>query len=808
MLGSTALPNDLLRPYPGYGGIRMWDYSGYSNYHALQTGVTRRFDDGFMFSVFYVWSKALGINNDDFSAGVPNQTDAEVRRLDYSLLDTIGRTTSWSTSSTSSPNLKSSTACSASWRTTGSCRASTAGRAAARRASASRFPNISNANLTGSTDGNPGARIVLTCDPGGGWSGDPYAQFNTSCFAPPQPGSDGAESARFFVRQPPINNLDLSLSKIFAGPKSLKFEVRLDMFNALNHTQFTGFNGTANFASLTDRDDHQPAVRRERRPRAAERLRGDQRRGAAAHAAARHPRDVLRRVQRRPCGAVVSRFHRPVLRKGHRPFSFQAIATRRRMSGGFGARPAADQRLHLRSAFGSFQGRRNRLAAGAKYDGGSVTVPSSRGRLVALLVLLLASGAAGLAYQVLWLRELSLILGVTVHAAATVLAAFMGGLALGSITAGRVLARLRRPLLAFGLAEIGIGVSALAVGLAFDRGAPVDAAIHDALGWSKVALTAGRFAVAAALLLVPTSLMGLTMPLVCASATVRASFGQRLGLVYGVNTAGGILGALATGFYALGALGSDATLRIAATMSIGVGLAAIALSKATGEAPETAASPSAAPATATTPASGGGIPPRVLVAVVAASGAGSMALEVLWFRALVQQIAATTYAFTAMLAVVLTGIALGSLGASWLMRRPRNWTGWLAGLFYAMAAAALGSLALLAAATLLGPAGATPGPFGPWRCCRRRCAWGRACRWRCRPAWERAGRATRWRGGSAASTPPTSPARSPARSSAASRCCRYGACAARSSAPVRCSPSPPCSSAPRPAASGSAAISR
>ena len=55
----------------------MWDYSGYSNYHALQTSVTRRFDDGFMFSVFYVWSKALGINNDDFSAGVPNVSEEE-----------------------------------------------------------------------------------------------------------------------------------------------------------------------------------------------------------------------------------------------------------------------------------------------------------------------------------------------------------------------------------------------------------------------------------------------------------------------------------------------------------------------------------------------------------------------------------------------------------------------------------------------------------------------------------------------------------------------------------------------------------
>ena len=64
-LGSSALPTDLLRPYPGYGNIRMWDYSGYGNYHALQTSITRRFDQGWSFSGFYVWSKALAINSTD-----------------------------------------------------------------------------------------------------------------------------------------------------------------------------------------------------------------------------------------------------------------------------------------------------------------------------------------------------------------------------------------------------------------------------------------------------------------------------------------------------------------------------------------------------------------------------------------------------------------------------------------------------------------------------------------------------------------------------------------------------------------------
>jgi hypothetical protein len=250
-LGSSALPNDLLRPYPGYGNIRMWDYSGYANYHSLQTSVTRRYDAGFMVSGFYVWSKALGINSTDFSAGVPNLTEEQTRALDYSYLDYdrphnvvvnfIYQTPAVTTS-------KALGLLANEWQISGVYRW-TSGRPYGVGYS---IPGIGAANLTG-TDGNPNARIVLTCDPGSGSSGDPYKQLNTSCFAPPQPGSNGNESARFFVRAPPTNNLDASLSKNFAVVKTVRFEVRLDVFNALNHTQFTGVNSTANFASLTDR---------------------------------------------------------------------------------------------------------------------------------------------------------------------------------------------------------------------------------------------------------------------------------------------------------------------------------------------------------------------------------------------------------------------------------------------------------------------------------------------------------------------------------------------------------------------------
>jgi hypothetical protein len=247
--GATALPSDLLRPYQGYGNIRMWDYSGYSNYHALQTSLNRRFDNGFSFGMFYVWSTTLGINNDDFTPGVPNQTDAETRRLDYSYIASDrphNFVVNWVYQT---PKVASGAlgALANDWQVSGLYRW-TSGRPYN---IAFNIPGIGAANLTG-TDGNPNARVVLTCDPGSGWSSDPYRQINTSCFAPPQPGSDGAESARFFLHAPPINNLDLSLSKRIRIRGDVGAEVRLDLFNALNHTQFTGINNTVNFASLTD----------------------------------------------------------------------------------------------------------------------------------------------------------------------------------------------------------------------------------------------------------------------------------------------------------------------------------------------------------------------------------------------------------------------------------------------------------------------------------------------------------------------------------------------------------------------------
>jgi len=253
--GATALPDDLLRPYQGYNTIRMWDYSGWGNYNALQGGITKRYDKGFMLSAFYVWSKTLTVNNDDFTAGVPTGDKDEIRRLDYGLASYDRPHNFVFNFIYQVPKVASGAlgAITNDWQVSGVYRWSSG---LPYRVAYS-IPGIGNNNLSG-TD-NPAARVVVTCDPGKGYTSDPYHMIeHPECFAPPQPGSDGAESSRFFLRNPPTNNLDLSIAKKFIVHKSMGLEVRLDAFNALNHTQFLvtaqGLNqaATVNFASLTN----------------------------------------------------------------------------------------------------------------------------------------------------------------------------------------------------------------------------------------------------------------------------------------------------------------------------------------------------------------------------------------------------------------------------------------------------------------------------------------------------------------------------------------------------------------------------
>jgi hypothetical protein len=239
---SGAKPDDLLRPYQGYGGIRYWDFTGYSNYHAMQTGVSRRFDRGWMFSSFYVWSKSLGTGNTDWSTRYPYSDKATNDRVNYSYTDYDRPHTFVINAIYQVPKFVDNAVGGIllnDWQLSGVYRWNTG------RPYTAGY-SVSGVDLVGGTN-YPG-RIVVTCDPGGGSTSDPYKQFDTSCFKAPSVGSKGDESARFLMHLPAINNLDMSLSKSFPLYKRMKFEIRADAFNALNHTQFTSVNSTANFS--------------------------------------------------------------------------------------------------------------------------------------------------------------------------------------------------------------------------------------------------------------------------------------------------------------------------------------------------------------------------------------------------------------------------------------------------------------------------------------------------------------------------------------------------------------------------------
>ena len=142
--------------------------------------------------------------------------------------------------------------------------------------------------------------------------------------------------------------------------------------------------------------------------------------------------------------------------------------------------------------------------------------------LPALAGLLFLSGISALVYQVLWLRLLSLTFGVTIYAASTVLAAFMAGLAVGSFGAGRLADRTRHPLRLFGIVEILIGLIALVTPAALAGVHGVYAGLFSQLAEGTVLAGLVRFIMPFVVLIVPTALMGATLPLVMKSSLTRA----------------------------------------------------------------------------------------------------------------------------------------------------------------------------------------------------------------------------------------------------------------------------------------------
>jgi len=268
-------------------------------------------------------------------------------------------------------------------------------------------------------------------------------------------------------------------------------------------------------------------------------------------------------------------------------------------------------------------------------------------------VLFLASGAAGLIYQVVWTQDLVLIFGDTTLAIVTTVSAFLAGLGIGSLVGAAVAARLRRALAVYGLLEITVGCLALLMPVAFGVIATVFRSAYLSLPPAEVALI--RFGLAFVALAPVTVLMGMSLP-VLTRHLVREDpdVGDRIARLYGLNTLGAVAGLLASGYLLIELIGLRETTLVAVGLNLCAGGGAVVMSAVLGAA---AAGPR--PAAAARPPLQGRH--RLLLAVTFTSGLVSLALEVLWTRMMLQSTGSSIYVFIAVVAVFLIGIAGGSL---------------------------------------------------------------------------------------------------------------------------------------------------
>lgn len=303
----------------------------------------------------------------------------------------------------------------------------------------------------------------------------------------------------------------------------------------------------------------------------------------------------------------------------------------------------------------------------------SAPLPNRLSLLPSVLVgaLFVLSGACGLAYEVVWTRYLGLFLGNTVLLHTAVLGSFMGGMALGSLLAGRFADRLPRPLRAYGWLELGVAVYGAAFPLLAALGQGMVAAATGPFPPGTIALLVFRLALAAALLLLPTLLMGMTFPLLTAHLDRSAGAGAGgANWLYFANCAGAVLGTLLTGLALIPSFGMRATVLGVAALNALIALAAMALGHAA--LPEAMAAEDGSKEQGGNPAAGG---ERWVLAVICLSGGTAFLYELVWTRFFAVSLGSSTYSFTLMLAAFISGLALGSVAAQLLptRRAPLAW---------------------------------------------------------------------------------------------------------------------------------------
>lgn len=282
-----------------------------------------------------------------------------------------------------------------------------------------------------------------------------------------------------------------------------------------------------------------------------------------------------------------------------------------------------------------------------------------RDRAIRLLIpLFVFSGATSLVYETIWERQLHLIFGTSQVAVSTVLAAFMTGLAMGSFGGAKWADKVKKPIMAYALLELCIGVYALIFPVLLDMVRPVYLQFYHTVQPSQLGFAAFQFLILGILLLPATFCMGMTLPLLARFATTHTQeAGEKVGRLYGANTIGAVVGTGLAGFVMLPKLGLATTTMVTAGGNLLLCIGALMLARTVGEL-------DAGPAEAEDEQSGWGVSSLAIVAMLA--GMASLMHEVAWFRVFSLILGASAYAFSIMLFSFLLGIGIGGWkGGKW-----------------------------------------------------------------------------------------------------------------------------------------------
>jgi len=285
-------------------------------------------------------------------------------------------------------------------------------------------------------------------------------------------------------------------------------------------------------------------------------------------------------------------------------------------------------------------------------------------RVAIVSAILFLSGCSALLFQTLWLRLSGLAFGNSVWSAALILSSFMAGLALGSAIAGSTALPRLRPLRVYAGLEMIVALFGCTLVFALPLLGEWMRPVFQAFWNHQQLLNVLRFAISFLILLIPTTAMGLTLPILLEDPLLkRRDFARSIGLLYGANTLGAMAGALLGEMYLvrLGGLWG------AAGMAAGVGCGAAAMAWMFGGAETVAVETS--PPRFRLRLSLVTLAPWSLLLVSAGTGALLLGLEVIWFHFLLLYVTSTATAFSIMLAVVLAGIGLGSIVSSQIPER-------------------------------------------------------------------------------------------------------------------------------------------